>query len=1319
MKNILNQLFFLILLFLLSAMSGNAQCPTSITGFTAIGEFEGSKYFISNDAARPTDAQTIAESNGGYLAVITSQTENDFIQQGADGLTYIGLNDFDTEGNLEWVNGEALSYNNISPCGFCNENSEEQDFVVIQPWDGGWSFSNFFNQRKYIIEIPCGTTGGLQVNCDLNIDPAQLTVVGTNDPSGNVVNWTPPTATTDCPDGVTIEQISGMPSGSFFTAWFPHIVVYEVTDGCGNSQICYYEVFIEGTYGDITCPADITVQATSPDGAVVNYDLPEIIEGTCIIGTPVLQVLSSGQNTASGSLFPIGTTEVSFRSFAGGSNTYCQTSRICSFNVTVDDGSGTLCPGNITGFTTLGEFGESKYYISNAIARPVDAQAEAATHGGYLVTINSQAENDFIQQYADGLTYIGLTDENTEGTYEWFNGEAFSYNNINPCGFCNENSANQDYAVIQPWDGGWSFSNFFNQRKYIMEVPCNGGGGNDGCGFITSTTAPGLNVFSLGSVDFREVNDKYLIDLEYNGANGPNVSYTTKTFSQQGVEESSTGSANPTGFVYEASINGLTIDLTGTLNGNIQWTQNIPITTNDPFFDEIVRVEAVSNANGIDIFGSYHFGNAGIWRTFVIKTDLNGNFISQILHDTIDDFPTFGLFGKSKDGGFYMFRRNSSATAVVNKIGANGEMLWEQNIIGDLVSNRVFFIGETADASALYIGINQQFNTARVRKYNTTNGDLIWNQGVAFGGGMNFTGGVVTQDDGVVAAASYSDFGSNTDFSEIFRVDSDGNEVWQHNVPYGLRGLTAIGATEDGGFLFYLNNQSLTTGIGRIIKVNSDGLFDPACTNNELPDLSLGTLQLSSNSNNMVGDNLGYSFQLHNNSLTAVSNSYTLKAYLQFFDGTNEMEIGSFSFNSTPYGITEVSDDFIIPNVSEGTYKIVLRVDTGNDVEELFETNNELTSFNFIITAASNLPDLSISSITNFPNSGDIGEVIFFTIDLNNSGNTTATGSYDIHFYISSDNSFSADDIFAGEIPTGDTPVGIIPAVPAAITVPSITAGEYFLLGVVDIENTITESNENNNTFARFFEITSGGGGGCPTTLSGFTSLGEFNGSAYFLSNDVARPTDAQNEAMNNGGNLAVINSQGENDFLFNQINELVYIGINDETTEGTLEWVDGSSNGFTNFDICSFCNENTSNFDYVVMHGWNGGWSWSSVFNQRKYIVEIPCAVQLTTPNVNNALIVFPTNETERDQLTFDKLMPNPANQYIFASIFSPEEKELEIQIIDVRGVLVKSKMIGIHKGSNTIEIDINELSDGVYMMVVPDAPQQQSMQRFVKFRD
>ena len=71
----------------------------------------------------------------------------------------------------------------------------------------------------------------------------------------------------------------------------------------------------------ITCPSNITVRATSPAGAVVNYIV------TASGGCPPITVIG---NPPSGSTFPIGTTTVNCTATDG-----CGQQANCSFTVTV------------------------------------------------------------------------------------------------------------------------------------------------------------------------------------------------------------------------------------------------------------------------------------------------------------------------------------------------------------------------------------------------------------------------------------------------------------------------------------------------------------------------------------------------------------------------------------------------------------------------------------------------------------------------------------------------------------------------------------------------------------------------------------------------------------------------------------------------------------------------------------------------------------------------------------------------------------------------------------------------------------------------
>ncbi len=700
---------------------GDCDAPANVTGFTTIGEFGNSRYYLSNDLAQPITAQSTAAANGGYLVAINSADENDFIQQNISDMVYIGLNDVTSEGNLVWVNGDPLSYNNVNPCNFCNENTADFDYGIMQPWDGAWSFSSQWNSRLYVIEIPCG--GGNQ-SSTLTLDcPGDLIFDLSNGATGVAVNFLDPVPSTTCANGgLDLTQTSGPTSGAFLMEG-NYTVNYQAEDACGNIATCSFEIVIES-----------------------------------------------------------------------------------------NNSGGGDCPDNISGYTALGEYGDSKYYISNNISRPVDAQDAAENQGGYLAVITSQGENDFIQQNISDMVYIGLTDENSEGNFEWFNGEAYTYDNINVCSFCNENADDMDYVIMAPWNGEWSFSNFYNQRLHVMEIPCDGNGG---------------------------------------GGNGGGSSITV---------------------------------------------------------------------------------------------------------NCIDD------------------------------------------------------------------------------------------QTVTLPPGTNI--GVVSYD-----------------------------------------GLSATTTCPQGGLI-----------------------------------------------------------------------------------------------------VTQISGPSQGENVPAGVSTIAFNITDACG-------NTEQCSFTYTILT---------------------------------------------------DNS---------------------------------------------------------------------GGGDCPTSLSGFTSLGELGNSAYFLSDAAAKPSDAQTVAINNGGYLAVISSQAENDFVWSSINELVYIGLNDHQTEGSPAWVNGESFSYSNFDVCNFCNENSPEMDFVVMHGWNGGWSWSNFFNSRRYVVEVPCSQGLTDPNIGNSLIVQLPNEGVKPSL--ESIVPNPATNHIFTKINSTQELDIDILIYDARGLLVKSKTVNLYKGANNSEIDIADLPAGFYSIYIPQAQVEFATQRFVKVRE
>lgn len=106
--------------------------------------------------------------------------------------------------------------------------------------------------------------------------------------------------------------------------------------------------------------------------------------------------------------------------------------------------------------------GESRYHLVAGSADGLtgiswaDAEAAAVSLGGHLAAINSQAEQDFIwstwgrsarSTWPPGnhaSLWIGLTDEASEGTFEWTNGEPVTFTSWGP----GEPSGDGDYVFM-------------------------------------------------------------------------------------------------------------------------------------------------------------------------------------------------------------------------------------------------------------------------------------------------------------------------------------------------------------------------------------------------------------------------------------------------------------------------------------------------------------------------------------------------------------------------------------------------------------------------------------------------------------------------------------------------------------------------------------------------------------------------------------------------------------------------------------------------------------------------------------------------------
>ena len=1271
-------------------------CPTDIAGYTALGEFDGSKYFISDNTSKWSAAQIAAQANGGYLASITSQEENDFVLANINEIVFIGLNDAQSEGNFSWDNGDPFSFSKFS-----DTNTSDKDFGKMNFWNGNWGVDDQNVSRRSILEIACDDGGG------------------------------------------------------------------------------------------------------------------------------------------------------------GGSD----------------------CPSDIAGFTTIGEFGDSKYYLSNTTSQPAAAQILAESNGGYLATISSQEENDFIQQHIDIMTFIGLNDVASEGNLEWFNGEALTFDNIDPCGFCEENSESMDYVIMAPWNGTWSFSSQFNSRPFVMEITCDDdGGGGDECSFITtfSTADAGSNL-PIASISENTSNSTYEFftgDVD-NTLGGEVVKYpinTTNGQLQNPVSITRAGSIDETQFstywdlesniLYLARIvsSDLVLLVARDNQANTLFSKNIDISNIN--FGETINIKVVNNEIIL-------VGNSGTSNNIpVIKTDIDGNLIwKKELVSNIPDNVSFEILGASKAGGFYLYYDFFGNT--VFKISDAGELEWDANVNIDPVSGEfTFLIGEGGDQRFYLKRIKTNPSLSYMAAFDVNTGSLVWDFRAeeaaaaheAVGAtviGTVITEAVPTLDGGVIMFYTYDvlppqPVGPPSTVRKIERYDANGNLVWSRDnqLTFSL-GRTKFIAS-DGGFIF-ADPVNFNSDDWQVVRMNSDGSFEPDCDdvvivgecgfNTAFSTAAAGPVNIRAFSENTSNSSYELFSKETDNFLSRETNKYSIDATTGELESkttitrtgtTDESDFQTYwdIESNILYGVKDVSADlltlwakdsqgnfifskdidvsdieFVFPYVSvvhneliltassttNNTFPIIKTDLNGNLIWKKEIPSNVMSGIGIVVHSESKsggfylLHEFTNKYIVKVSDDGeqewvgdingsDPGEIILV---LGESGDGQRfyikrlsfgflTRAYLAAFDVSTGNiswDFNAGESYAGGADYDAIIYQVIPANDGGAVVfyyydlssnvtPDIYRHERFDINGNLIweretpdgipgqlgENKIAASDGSFVVAGEDFQLTDtwrvvkmssdgyfepdcgdGGGGDCstflPEPIPGFTYQANVGSKYYYLSDDTARPTDAQANCVSNGGHLATVNSQEINDALQPFTNSLVYIGLHDDETEGTLEWRSDASVDFTNFDDCSFCEPNAENRDYAAMQGWNGKWSWSGFYSARRYWLEIDC-----NSNNTNTLIALPSNEVEKkeeEKLDFPKIVPNPALNHIFVQVKSTSEMPIKVEIYDARGTLLKTQSAELFNGINAIEIDITDLVSGFYFVKIPQLKGASSTQRFVKIRD
>ncbi len=231
----------------------------------------------------------------------------------------------------------------------------------------------------------------------------------TIDSNCDIVQWEEPIAQDNC----TITTLSSdyRPGFSDFEQGNT-LVTYTAADACGNVSECSFLVNVLNNNTHPDCPEDINIITDDINPIRVDWT-PPTYSGSCNECPPARQ---------------------------------------------------------LGGFAFIGSLNGSDYYISTTTYEYMQAQSVSERLGGYIASIGSKEENDFIaNNFMSQSVFIGLTDVKKEGDFRWESGESLSYQNW----FSNQpNNHNNDQHYVEMLSSGlW---NDIDNRKlcFVLEIPC-------------------------------------------------------------------------------------------------------------------------------------------------------------------------------------------------------------------------------------------------------------------------------------------------------------------------------------------------------------------------------------------------------------------------------------------------------------------------------------------------------------------------------------------------------------------------------------------------------------------------------------------------------------------------------------------------------------------------------------------------------------------------------------------------------------------------------------------------------------------------------
>lgn len=174
-------------------------------------------------------------------------------------------------------------------------------------------------------------------------------------------------------------------------------------------------------------------------------------------------------------------------------------------------------------------------------------------------------------------------------------------------------------------------------------------------------------------------------------------------------------------------------------------------------------------------------------------------------------------------------------------------------------------------------------------------------------------------------------------------------------------------------------------------------------------------------------------------------------------------QVPALAAGQSSFGSTTLT----LPTLPAGTWYLLANADDGNAVPEAIEGNN--VRFASIQIG----PDLTFSSVLA-PGTAVAGSTVTITDTIRNAGAEIAASSI-VRYYFSVNLVLDSSDIpLAGGRAVPTLAPNVSNTGSTTVTLPSGVSGNYYIIVVADGDLTVGESNESNNTIARFIQIAPG-----------------------------------------------------------------------------------------------------------------------------------------------------------------------------------------------------------------------------------------------------